>query len=737
MNRRITIGIPAKDRGIELSLLLYSLLEQTYQEFDILIIDDFSSNFLYENTTFKSLLKLHENINHKVTIIKGDKKGPHYAGQLLLENSKSDFILRLDDDVTLQQDCIEKLINCFEDKEVIASGPIYILPFKDISEQIIDLDELKCYKVLGSVYLSDADHVNVNGALQMNILLNTKGNISVEHLHSGFMYKKSALEEIGGYFLGYSKVGHREETDTSYRLFKDGGKLVVCPDAVAFHYHPNFGGIRTDENGKPSDALLWENDEKLFIERFKNNFPMDDKPIDKSKSLNRIRKEFGIKPVESPVKVDPLTDDEKQLVEGNICYDLRTPVLTRFKPNIHLVTVTHGNHEKLKKLIESVHKYTEKDSYSWTVVNNDISEESKKSFCELIEKLNDTYGNCIQLKEEVSVSEARNIGTIYKPNVGYLCFIDDDVVILGKWEERDWLYMMCEKMKEELDIGAVGPIYTWFEPLKSHTLSVACMMIPVPVWEEIGGFDPIFGNKENGTWGYEDVDYSYRLQMNGYKIKGINHSGFPLYHEDTTFKKKAEWQEKGLIKGKELLLSKYDIEEIQKFNRTVYPFTREQIEIKCVKINIGCYYMKLDGFINIDVNPECQPNILGDIREIEFQDNSVGLILASQVLEHFNLMDVKDLLSKFHKWLCHGGHLIIEVPDVGYILDVVEKGEHKIENYYGAIYGNDEAIGMKHKSQFDETLLLNMLKEAGFNNIVRNSETSDNDEISLRFDIRK
>jgi len=937
MNKKLVIGILSCNRGIEISLLIYSLLEQTYQDFDIIIIDDNSNDFLYENTTLKSLLKLHKNLNHNVTIIKGKRLGPHHAGQLLLENSNNyHLIYRADDDVTLQQDCIEKLINCFDDKEVVASGPIYILPFKDISEQTLDLNKMfelytkKDYRVLGLVYLTDDGHVNVNGALQMNILLNYNENISVEHLHSGFMYKKSALEKIGGYFLGYSKVGHREETDTSYRLFKDGGKLVVCPEAVAFHYHPFFGGIRTDANGVPNDTNLWTEDEELFIERFKNNFPMGDKLIE------RPKRHF-----------------------------------ITMKPNIHLVTVTHGNHEKLEKLIESVDKYTV-GTYRWSIVNNDTSDESRKKFIELLNKWGMSLPIIdIQLDKEVSVSEARNIGTENRlDDTEYICFIDDDAVVLGKWSDNDWLDVMCKEITKERDIGAVSPIHTWFDPLKSYVLSVACLLTPVNVWEQVGGFDSVFGNKEKGTWGYEDTDWSYRLQMAGYKIKGIEHEGFPFYHEDTTNKEKTEWQEKGLIKGKELLLSKYknnvhiviltygnhqrlnrliegiikytdkpysigivnndpskeshdelikmiknlsnksvnyinldkevpigearnigaknrplnteyicfidddsqiigkfsendwlrqmqykldeekdigsvspfyfwydplkfytsttgciltstgvwnqiggfdtifgknnswgledtdwcyrlhlagfkikeidcedfpyyhpsgnpedidcttgekkkpynrikkmlrseelllskyNIEEIQEFNRTTYPLTKKQMEVKGEKLNIGCYYMKLDNFVNIDINPDCNPDICDNIIKIEFDDESIGLILASQVVEHFDSIDVKFILSKFFKWLTPNGHLIVEVPDVGKILDLIENGEDP-KKYDGAIYGNNEVMGMKHKIQFDEVLLTNMLKEAGFKNIKRNFNTSDNDEITLRLDCRK
>lgn len=726
-------------------------MNQTYDDFDIIIYDDNSNDFLQSNSTFLSLKKLHEGLNHNIEIIKGVNKGPQYGGQQILESSKTEYIFRLDDDVTLQPECIENLINHFDDHyNIVAVGPIYILPFNPISDQIIDLEKIPDYvgtlaEGYGGVY--------VNGILQMNVHLNADliKKYQIQHLHSGFMYKKAALEKIGGYFLGYSKVGHREETDTSYRLFLDGGKLVIAQNAICFHFHPMTGGIRTD-NGKINDNSLWENDEKIFVERFRNNFKTI-VPLIEANVVNKNRRIYT-----EPLQItDPDLDArkftamsaraieesksipfEKKLIQDlsdAVAKQIDDEIMSSYQPKIHLVTVTHGNHEKLNKLIESINKYTN-TIFSWTIVNNDTSNESYSSLLELLEHHQMNIAH-IQVDEELSVSEARNQGAKLRPeDTEYICFIDDDALILGKWSEKDWLRQLYELFISEKDIGAVSPIYTWFEPFQSYVASVACLFTSTKVWEQVGGFDPIFGNKEQGTWGWEDNDWSYRVQSLGYKLKRINDEGFPFYHEDTTFKEKAEWQEKGLIKGKELLLSKYNIDDINKFKRVLYPFTDNQMNCFGKKLNIGCYHMKLDGFINIDINPECEPDILGDIRELEFENESIELILASQVLEHFDLVDVKFLLSKFYKWLKHNSHLIIEVPDVGTILDMVEKGECKIEDHQGAIYGNKEILGQAHKSQFDETLLINMLKEAGFSNMIKNPITSDGD-ISLRFDIWK
>lgn len=710
-------------------------MNQTYDDFDIIIYDDNSNDFLQANSTFLSLKKLHEGLNHNIEIIKGVNKGPQYGGQQILESSKTEYIFRLDDDVTLQPECIENLINRFDDHyNIVAVGPIYLLPFNPISDQIIDLEKIPDY--VGTLFGLD-NGIYVNGILQMNVHLNADliKKYQIQHLHSGFMYKKAALEKIGGYFLGYSKVGHREETDTSYRLFLDGGKLAIAQNAICFHFHPMTGGIRTD-NGKVNDSSLWENDEKIFIERFRSDFKTITVPLQKANEVNQNGRVYTEEALKEAIK-KPIPFEKKLIsnLADLTAKQIDDEIMNSYNPKIHLVTVTHGSHEKLNKLIESVDEYTD-TIFSWTIVNNDISEESYSGFINIIDNWKIKAFH-IQVDEELSVSEARNRGAKLRPDdTEYICFIDDDALVLGKWSEKDWLRQLYELFISEKDTGAVSPIYTWFEPFQSYVTSVACLFTSTKVWEQVGGFDPMFGNKEKGTWGWEDNDWSYRVQSLGYKLKRINDEGFPFYHEDTTFKEKAEWQEKGIVKGKELLLSKYNIDDINKFKRILYPFTDNQMNCFGKKLNIGCYHVKLDGFINIDINPECEPDILGDIRELEFENESVELILASQVLEHFDLIDVKFLLSKFYKWLKHGSHLIIEVPDIGTILDMVEKGECKIEDHQDAIYGNKEIVGQAHKSQFDETLLINMLKEAGFNNMIKNPITSNND-ISLRFDIWK
>jgi GT2 family glycosyltransferase len=207
-----------------------------------------------------------ERSGHPVTIVTGDHKGPQYCGQRILETASTDLIFRLDDDVALLPNCLEELMTVLA-AGYDAVGPVYLDPRRGIRDQAIPAgasreDLIKAGRVYwrGGPFLS--------GLLQVN-LHPTEEPIPVEHLYSGFLYRKATALKAGGYFLGYSVVGHREETDISYRMFCIGANLAVAPAARAYHFHPDQGGIH-ETMGKRMHQSLWENDEKIFRERMRD-----------------------------------------------------------------------------------------------------------------------------------------------------------------------------------------------------------------------------------------------------------------------------------------------------------------------------------------------------------------------------------------------------------------------------------------------------------------------------------
>jgi len=674
-DKRVTVAIPTKDRLLELSLLLQSFLFQTYQNFDVLVIDDSLPNLLQNNTTIQSLFKLLINSGHEVTILKGERKGPHIAGQKILENSKNELILRLDDDVSLRPSFIEELVNSFTDDNVGAVGPIYLNPHEPIKGQVIDpkIHPKDFMKQQGKVFWDDNNQLFLTGWLQVN-LHPTEDLLEVEHLNSGFMYRKSAGLKINGYCLDFSPVGHREESDFSYRLFREGYKLLVNPKAIALHFHPLSGGIR-ETDGIMIAKSNWDHDEKIFLDRLEKILPKN-----KSNDL------------------------------------------------VSVIILTHGeDHKNVRELLTGINLYTNHNC-EYIIVNNDTPEEPLFDVMKIRDEFPKLDIQVITPLEEVSVSEARNEGVKYtNPNSKYICFIDDDARILGRYNQvTDWIDYLYNRFHEQPDVGAVGPILTWFDELKSYVLSVSCLFTSKKVWDLVGGFDPVFGNNKKQTWGYEDVEWSYRVFLRGFKLLGVRGTEFPFYHEDTSFKQKTPEREKALLKGYDLLISKYNTNEIQKYNRTVYPFTKDQMDVNGIKLNIGSYYMYIDGFINIDIKDNIGADLICDVRNLNshFQPNTVDMILSSHNLEHVTKEDGLKVLNIFHQILKDKGILILEVPDCENLDEKLKDGNIDKDLYNTCKHGCPSEFGQKHEMEYTRESLKKLLEESGFKSIVEKHETS-------------
>ena len=104
MNRKVnfvSVIIPCYNDGKLLHSAVESILEQTYQNFEIIIVDDGSD----DKTTLKELVK----ISHpKTTVLRKENGGPASARNYGIERSRGEYILTLDADDTFDPTFMEK-----------------------------------------------------------------------------------------------------------------------------------------------------------------------------------------------------------------------------------------------------------------------------------------------------------------------------------------------------------------------------------------------------------------------------------------------------------------------------------------------------------------------------------------------------------------------------------------------------------------------------------------------------
>jgi len=74
-------------------------------------------------------------------------------------------------------------------------------------------------------------------------------------------------------------------------------------------------------------------------------------------------------------------------------------------------------------------------------------------------------------------------------------------------------------------------------------------------------------------------------------------------------------------------------------------------------LNIGCGKVRLDGYINVDIHGG---DVIGDIRNLPFDENSFDGALASHVLEH--ILELRTAMHEIHRVLKPNSILTIRVP---------------------------------------------------------------------------
>lgn len=137
------------------------------------------------------------------------------------------------------------------------------------------------------------------------------------------------------------------------------------------------------------------------------------------------------------------------------------------------------------------------------------------------------------------------------------------------------------------------------------------------------------------------------------------------------------------------------------------------------KINIGCGNRTIDGWINIDIFSDKDGVVTDDVSTLHtIEDQTVDVIYASHVLEHFGRHEIDDILKVWSRKIKPGGLLRIAVPD----FEAVCKrymSHGNIQEVLGFLNGGQRNQYDYHKVNFDFAKLESHLKNAGFTDIKR------------------
>lgn len=140
-----------------------------------------------------------------------------------------------------------------------------------------------------------------------------------------------------------------------------------------------------------------------------------------------------------------------------------------------------------------------------------------------------------------------------------------------------------------------------------------------------------------------------------------------------------------------------------------------------MKLNAGCGKNKIEGYLNIDINPKVKPDYVMPLWDLDLPDESFDEILSKQTIEHLGFFKTKYFLTESLRILKYEKFLIIETVDIeeSFKLFLESKSSVDKERVLNWIFGSETKY-MNHLYCFPKDLLTNLLNETGFEIVEKN-----------------
>ncbi len=208
----ITIVVPAYNEGLIIKAAIGSLLELDYPHYEVLVVDDGSTDDTYEraqemiNTSDKCI----------VTVITKKNGGKANALNTGMAHAKGDFILNMDGDSKLSPNTLRDCIRHFDDPKIGAvAGNVKVINRDNMITQVQALEYVE------GLALARKAQSYIRA---VNIIPGPLG-----------MFRKNALWQIGG----YADDTFAEDCDLTLMLLFEGWHIVYEPRAIAWVESPS------------------------------------------------------------------------------------------------------------------------------------------------------------------------------------------------------------------------------------------------------------------------------------------------------------------------------------------------------------------------------------------------------------------------------------------------------------------------------------------------------------------
>src|SRR5574341_101431 len=262
---------------------------------------------------------------------------------------------------------------------------------------------------------------------------------------------------------------------------------------------------------------------------------------------------------------------------------------TVIRTKVDIITPVYGQLHLVKKLVESIQKYTAGVSYHWYIIDDATPENrSRLELLSFLRKLAQENANITFIQNNVNggFAKSNNLAAA-KGHSDYILLLNSDT----KVTEDGWLAKLTKHLDDNVAIGIVGAKLLFFEDSKDEArpagtiqhagvafnihghpyhifmswpsdhpkvnqtrimraVTDACLLTRRKLWRQLGGLNEIYGQGN-----FEDVEYCIRAFAMGNLI--VYEPNVMLYHYGSGSGNTEAIERNGrifLLRNKELLV---------------------------------------------------------------------------------------------------------------------------------------------------------------------------------------
>lgn len=203
---KVSVIVPAYNAEKYIGQCIKALLNQAYrrEDYEVIVVDDGSTDKTAD------IIK-----NYHIRYIHQKNQGPAAARNNGVREAKGDIIFFTDSDCIATPNWIEEMLRPFKSPDIAAVKGAYLTNQKEIIARLAQVEFEERFEML-----KKAESIDM-----------------VDTYSAGF--RRDIFLQMGGFDTSFP-VANNEDTDLSYRMSKEGFKMVFNPDAIVYHLkHPD------------------------------------------------------------------------------------------------------------------------------------------------------------------------------------------------------------------------------------------------------------------------------------------------------------------------------------------------------------------------------------------------------------------------------------------------------------------------------------------------------------------